>query len=80
MKRLKAFLTEFHEAVERMKAVDSKLAAMQAEMANLRLDVNAMRVAQTKVQHRQAAEDETLGRAYGLTKAQAEQVDWERVR
>jgi prefoldin subunit 5 len=82
LKRLKAFLAEVHEAVERMKALDSKLAAIQAEIANLRLDVNAMRVAQAKVQHRQAAEvaPETLGKPFGLTKAQSEQVDWDRVR
>ena len=82
MKRLRAFLADFREAIASVKALHADIAALRAEMAALRLDVNALRVAQTKERHRAAAEvsTETLGKPFGLTKEQADLVDWNRVR
>ena len=82
MKRLRLFISELRLAMQQIKSVDSRLSSIQSEIANLRLDVNALRVAQAKANHRQAAEvsPETLGKPFGLSKEQAEQVDWSRVR
>lgn len=67
---------------EHLNAMRLELSLMRGELAELRKDVNALRVAQAKAQHRQAAEvaPETLGKPFGLTKEQSEQVDWSRVR
>lgn len=82
MKRLKALLTEFREAIALLKNLHADISTLRSEIAAFRLDVNALRVAQSRERHRQAAsaEPETLGRPYGLTKEQSEQVDWSRVR
>lgn len=82
MRRLVAFLAEFREALAHIKSLHADISTLRGEMSALRVDLNALRVAQAKVQHRQAAEvaPETLGKPFGLTKDQAEQVDWSRVR
>lgn len=62
--------------------IHNQLITVIQQVAEFRKDVNAVRIAQVKEAHRQAAsaEPETLGKPYGLTKEQAEQVDWSRVR
>jgi len=82
MKRLAALFAEFREALNCMRNLHADISTLRGEMAALRVDLNALRVAQAKVQHRQASEaaPETLGKPFGLTKDQAEQVDWSRVR
>lgn len=82
LKRIKAFLAELREAMASVKNLHVDISTLRTEMAALRLDLNALRVAQAKAQHRLAAEvaPETLGKPFGLTKDQAEQVDWSRVR
>ena len=79
---MKKWLAEFREAMALLKNLHADISTLRSEIAALRLHINALRVSQTRERHRQAAsaEPETLGKPYGLSKEQSEQVDWSRVR